>query len=88
MLQKDDDKLDLVIDLIHLVLKRLEQADPAKDPVFLNIVETADMFKVSERTIRRWLADGVIKGFYIGGSIHFSKDELIQVAMVNRLNKK
>lgn len=88
MLQEDSDKLDVVIDLIKLVLQRLEQIDPNEEIIFLTIVETAIMFKVSERTIRRWQTDGFIKGFYIGGSLHFSKKELLKAAIVNKINKK
>jgi DeoR/GlpR family transcriptional regulator of sugar metabolism len=88
MLQEDNDKLDITISLIHEVIRRLEQINPVEEVVFLTIVETASMFKVSERTIRRWHTDGFIKGFYIGGSMHFSKSELVKTAKVNKLNKK
>jgi len=88
MLQENNDKLDIVINLIYQVLKRLEQFKPVEEVVFLTIVETASMFKVSEKTIRRWNDDGTIKGFYIGGSMYFSKSELVKDAIVNKLNKK
>lgn len=88
MLQEDRDKLDITISLIHEVLRRLEQVNPAEEVTFLTIVETASMFKVSEKTIRRWNTDGFIKGVYIGGSMYFSKSELVKTAKVNKLNRK
>lgn len=88
MLQEDNDKLDVVIDLIKLVLQRLSQIDPNEEIIFLTIVETASMFNVSERTIKRWQTDGFIKGFYIGGSMYFSKKELLQAAVANKINRK
>ena len=88
MLQENNDKLDVVINLIHQILKRLEQFKPVEEFVFLTIVETASMLRVSEKTIRRWHADGTIKGVYIGGSMYFSKSELVKNAKVNKLNKR
>jgi len=45
------------------------------------------MFKVSERTMRRWHTEGFIKDVYIGGSMHFLKSELLKNAKINKLNK-
>lgn len=88
MLQEDRDKLDITINMIHEVLRRLEQINPVEEVSFLTIVETATMFKVSEKTIRRWNTDGFIKGVYIGGSMYFSKFELLKNAKVNKLNNR
>jgi len=88
MLEENNDKFNILINLIREILKRLEQFNPVEEFVFLNIVETASMLKVSEKSIRRWNSKGTIKGVYIGGSMYFLKSQLIQDAILNKLNKK
>lgn len=88
MLEENNDKFNILINLIREILKRLEQFNPVEEFVFLNIVETASMLKVSEKSIRRWHNEGTLKGVYIGGSMYFLKSQLIKDAILNKLNKK
>ncbi|KIO76128.1 hypothetical protein TH53_16785 [Pedobacter lusitanus] len=88
MLEEINKKIDLLISLINQVVQLLGHGGALEEAIYLTLVETASMLKVTERTIRRWHTDGLIKAVYIGGSMHFSKKELLETIMINKLNKK
>lgn len=52
-------------------------------PELMTTEEVAETFKVSERTIRRWANQGILKGKKIGGILRFSKDEVVRVINKN-----
>ena len=43
--------------------------------------EIAKMFKVSERTVKKWIADGDMKVVRVGGTVRISEEE------INRLKR-
>ncbi len=47
-----------------------------------SVKELASKLKVSERTIRRWIAEGKLTAYKIGYKIYISKDD------VNKIIKK
>lgn len=40
------------------------------------ISEIAREFKVNERTVRRWIADGRVIAVHVGGSVRIMQDEV------------
>ncbi|BBY41800.1 helix-turn-helix domain-containing protein [Mycolicibacterium celeriflavum] len=50
-------------------------------PALLSIQQSADVFGLSAKTIRRWLAEGRIKGCRLGKrTIRIDRDSLLAVA--------
>jgi len=47
--------------------------------IFLTVRETAAMTKVSVWTVRRWLRDGELLGYKIGGRRLIRKSELLKL---------
>ncbi|QNK64808.1 helix-turn-helix domain-containing protein [Pedobacter sp. PAMC26386] len=88
MLRKIYKKLDLAYQLLTAIFKRIEEQNSDVEDELLTIAETALLFKVSHRTIRRWQANGIIRPIYIGGTVHFSGIELKKSAKMNKLNMK
>lgn len=43
------------------------------------VQEVADHFKISERQVRRWIADGYLKAKHFGRSVRISSQELNRV---------
>ena len=38
--------------------------------------EIAKMFKVSERTVKKWISDGEMKVVRVGGTVRISEEEI------------
>jgi len=53
----------------------------------LKIKDVADLLNVSETTIRRWLADGKIPAYRINSQYRFSKTEIEDWVMGQKINK-
>ncbi len=45
-------------------------------PKYIKIREAARLFEVSDRTIRRWLADGKLEGFKVGGVVRVDGESI------------
>ncbi|WP_196064655.1 helix-turn-helix domain-containing protein [Bacillus pseudomycoides] len=43
---------------------------------FYTVKDLIEMFSVSERTVRRWIADGKLASIKIGGQVRITKDGL------------
>lgn len=50
----------------------------------LNVNETAALFRVSTKTVYRWVRDGKIPGYRVNGSFRFDRAELLEWATANR----
>ncbi len=57
---------------------------PSLAPKFHSIKEVADIFDVSERTIRRWISRGFLKFHKWNGIIRISEEDLIACAEAAR----
>lgn len=44
--------------------------------MFYTVKEVAAIFKVDERTVRRWIADGKVKRAYNIGAVRIPKEEV------------
>jgi nitrogen PTS system EIIA component len=53
--------------------------------VTLTVKDVADILKVSEKSIYRWLADGKMPALRIGGQYRFNRGELLEWAISQRL---
>ncbi len=54
----------------------------------LKIKDLAELLNVSEKTIRRWLADGKIPAYKLNQQYRFNPQEIEEWVMKNRLNKQ
>lgn len=51
---------------------------PPQDEV-LTYAQAAELLKVSQRTLRRYVADGTVPSFRMGGLIRFSRTALVKL---------
>lgn len=51
---------------------------PAQDDVLL-YPEAAELLRVSERTLRRWVTDGIVPCLRTAGSVRFSRAALLKL---------
>lgn len=49
---------------------------PAHEVPGLGVLDVADLFEVSESTVRRWVSNGEIDYFKIGGLIRFAPSSI------------
>lgn len=70
------------------LINRLENHNSSQKDEFLTINEAAAHCKVTDRTLRRWRESGFIKPIFIGRTVHYSKNELRESTISNKLNKK
>lgn len=77
-----------VLNQFSQLVNRLENHSSGRQDEFLTINEAAAHCKVTDRTLRRWKVLGFIKPVFIGRTVHYSKNELRESAIANKLNKK
>ena len=47
-----------------------------EDHIYWTIPQVMAEFQVSDRTVRRWLAEGILKGTRVGGVVRIHKEEI------------
>jgi len=53
-------------------------------PHFHTLKQVANRLQVNERTVRRWIAAGVLKAHKFGGVVRISEDDLRAFLALNR----
>jgi len=53
-------------------------------PAYVTLDETAAMLRVSERTVRRWIANGILAAHKLGGTVRVSREALTAASAAAR----
>lgn len=62
-------------------MSRRESTD--LESAWYTVREVAQHFKISERQVRRWLAEGYLKSKHFGGSVRVSASELRRIEQIS-----
>ncbi|MFQ5792433.1 MAG: helix-turn-helix domain-containing protein [Acidobacteriota bacterium] len=62
----------------------LTKRAPSPLPTLYSIRETADLLKVSTKTIRRWIESGELPAHRLGRQIRISEDDLLTFIRTRR----
>jgi excisionase family DNA binding protein len=54
---------------------------------FLTIAEVAERLNISEKTLRKWVGDGILPGFKLGGCVRVDEGDLAAFIESGRTHK-
>ncbi len=58
---------------------------PKQTGDYYTVAELAERYKVTHLTVRRWMYNGLIKAFKVGGILRFSGDEVERFDRANQI---
>ena len=61
-------------------------ADPSPEPEYLTVEEVAGRLKVKEKTVRDWIARGILEAYKIGKIWRIRSDHLDQAMEARRVS--
>jgi excisionase family DNA binding protein len=72
-------KLNVLEETVRMNNRRLSELMSGKSqPVYLDIVEVAEIFKVGQKTVYNWASNGKIPSVKVNGRLLFIRDEIVK----------